>query len=95
MPFGVTYKIVQRRPKNVTLGRVLTTSYFNVLRTYVGDVPWHYIEDHTGTSIGRLLETSSGRPRDLVLPSGIILDKFILGNFENFILAIEPFAKGF
>ena len=48
---------------------VLRTSYFNVqrtsvedvLRTSAGDVPWRYIEDHMGTSIGRLLGTSSGR----------------------------------
>ena len=50
---------------------VLRTSYFNVLRTSVGDVPWHYIEDHMGTSIGCFLETSSGRPWDVILPSGI------------------------
>ena len=57
---------------------VLSTSYFNVLRTsvevvfktLVGDVPWRYIENHMGTSIGRLLGTSPGRPRDVVLPSG-------------------------
>ena len=47
----------------------LRTSYFivqrasvkDVLRTLAGDVPWRYIEDHMGTSIGRLLGTSSGR----------------------------------
>ena len=49
---------------------VLKMSYFNVLKTLVedalktsvGDVPWHYIEDHIGTSIRRLLGMSSGRP---------------------------------
>ena len=45
----------------VQYGDVLRTSYFNVQRTSAADVPWHYIEDHMGTSIGRLLETSSGR----------------------------------
>ena len=52
---------------------ILRTSYFNVLRssvedvlrTSVGEVLWRYIEDHIGTSIGCLLGTSSGRPRDV------------------------------
>ena len=47
-------------------GDVLRTSYFNVLQTLVedvlrkseGDVPWRYIEDHMGTSLGRLLGMS-------------------------------------
>ena len=47
-------------------GDVLRTLYFNVQRTSVeevvrtlaGSVPWRYIEDHMGTSIGRLF---SGR----------------------------------
>ena len=60
---------------------VLRTSYFNVLstsvedvfRTLVGDVPWRYKEDHMGTSIGNLLGTSWGRPRDVVLPAGKVL----------------------
>ena len=55
---------------------VLRTSYFNVLRTSVqdifrtsvGDVPWRYIEGHIGTSIESLLGTSSGHPRDVILP---------------------------
>ena len=34
-----------------------------------GDVSWHYIEDHMGTSIKHLLGTSSGRPRDVILLS--------------------------
>ena len=38
----------------------------DVLRTSAGDVPWHYIEDHMGTSIGRLLGTSSGGPREAI-----------------------------
>ena len=59
-------------------GDVLRTSYFNVLwtlvedilRILVGDVPWHYIEVHMETSIGRLLGTSSGHPQDVILLSG-------------------------
>ena len=51
---------------------VLRTSYFKVLRTSVGDVPWRYIEDLLGTSIGHLLRSSSGRPRDVILPSGML-----------------------
>ena len=35
------------------------------------DVPWRYIEDHMGTSIGRILGASSGRPRDVIFPSGM------------------------
>ena len=35
-----------------------------------GDVRWRYIEDHMGTSIGRLLGTSSGLPWDVILPIG-------------------------
>ena len=47
-------------------GDVLKTSYFNVLRTLVEDVPWRYIEDHMGTFIEGLFGTSSGRPQDLL-----------------------------
>ena len=39
----------------------LRTSVADILRTLVGDVPWRYLEDHMGTSIGGLLSTSSGR----------------------------------
>ena len=57
---------------------VLRTSYFNVFKTSVGDafsmsggdVPWRCIEDHMGMSIGHLLGTSTGRPREIILPSG-------------------------
>ena len=49
---------------------VLRTLVEDVLRTSIGDIPWRYIEDHMGTSIGRLLMTPSGRPRDVILPSG-------------------------
>ena len=42
-------------------GDVPRTLHWDVLRTSVRDVPWSYIEDHIGTSIGHLLGTSSGR----------------------------------
>ena len=82
--WGGTHNIGRRRLQAFSRGRptalhigqygdVLRTSYFNVLRTSVGDVPWRYTEDHLRTSIGRLLETSSG-PRDLILPSGKMLN---------------------
>ena len=48
---------------------VLRTSVKDVLRTFVGNIPRCYIEDHMGTSIGRLLGTYS-RPQDIILPSG-------------------------
>ena len=59
-------------------GAVLRTSYFNVLRTSaednlrmsIGNVPWRYIEDNKGTSIRSFLTKTSGRPRDVILPSG-------------------------
>ena len=41
-----------------------------VLRTSVGNVPWRYIEDHVEMSVGRRLETSSGRPRDVIVQGG-------------------------
>ena len=57
---------------------VVRMSYFHVMRTLVGDVlrtlleylPWNKIKDHIGKSIGRLLRTFSGCPRDVILPSG-------------------------
>ena len=49
---------------------VQRTSVEDVLRTSAGDFPWRYIEDHMGTSIGHILGTSSGRPREIILPSG-------------------------
>ena len=48
------------------------TPYLNVLRTLAVDFPWCYIEDDMRTTIGCLLATSSGRPRDIILPSGKI-----------------------
>ena len=49
---------------------VLRTSVENVLRESVQDIPWRYIEDHIETFIGRFLGKFSGRPRDVILPSG-------------------------
>ena len=37
------------------------------------DVPCSDIEDHMETSIGRLLGKSTGRPRDVILPSALSL----------------------
>ena len=48
---------------------VLRSSFFNILRTLVRDVHWHYVQEHMGTSIGCHLGTSSGCPQDLILPS--------------------------
>ena len=66
-----------RTSSGLYIGTSFGTSYFNVQRTSLedalrateGDVPWRYIEGHIRTSIERLLETSSGRPRDVILPS--------------------------
>ena len=44
----------------------------DILRTLAGDVLCRYIEDHMGTSIGRFSGTFSGRPRDVILPSGYV-----------------------
>ena len=60
---------------------VLVTSAGNVLKTSKGDVPWRYIEDNMGTSIGRLLVTPSGRRRDVILPSGLIKKIRLISNF--------------
>ena len=60
---------------------VLVTSAGHVLKTSTGDVPSRYIEDHMGTSIGRLLVTPSGRPQDVILPSGLIKKIRLISNF--------------
>ena len=39
---------------------VLGTLTGDVLRTLAGDIPWRYIEDHMGTSTGRLSGMFSG-----------------------------------
>ena len=46
------------------------TSLGRHISTVVGDTPWHYIENHMGTFIGRVLGTSSGHPRDVSLLIG-------------------------
>ena len=43
-------------------GNVLIKSAGEVLKTSVGDVPWRYIRDSMGTSIGRIL----GRLQDIL-----------------------------
>ena len=69
---------------------VLRTSAEDVLRTLLGEVPWRYIEDHMVTSIGRLLGTSSGRPRDVILSSGnsrhrlCLKWEYHLGQYQRF-----------
>ena len=62
-----------------SVGDVLGTSARDVLRKSAGDVPWRYIEDHMETSIGRLSGTSSGRPRNVILPSGKITNSSCTG----------------
>ena len=47
---------------------VLGTSVQEILRTSLGNVPWHYIEDDIGTSVEHLLGTSLGRLWDVVFP---------------------------
>lgn len=59
---SVTYRTVLGHPWKL---------HFHILRTPAVDVSWRYIEDHMGTSIRHLLQASSGRPRDVILPSGI------------------------
>ena len=47
--------------KGTSSGSYIGTSVEDVLRTTVGDIPWHYTQDHMGKSIGSLLGTSSSR----------------------------------
>ena len=56
--FGVTCKIMWERPQYVKWD-VLKMLVKDVLRMLEGDVPWHYLEGHMGTSIERLSETST------------------------------------
>ena len=60
-----------------------------------------YIEDHMGTSIVHLLGTSSGRRRDVVLPSGVLV-LLMRGELSHYIFIlifglynrfISPLAK--
>ena len=53
----------------------LKTSVKNILRASIWDVPWGYIEDHTGTCTELLLGTSSGSPWGVILPSGVIVSE--------------------
>ena len=39
-----------------------------------------------GTSIGRLLETSSGRPRDVILPSGNTNNRVVRDSHINYLI---------
>ena len=60
--------LIFQRPKNVGRGR---------LQDVRRDIPWRYIEDNMGTSIRSLSGTSSGRPLDVLLPSGYYLKEKI------------------
>ena len=51
-----------QRPEDVGRGRPQDVGR-------AGDVHWRYMENHTGCLLG----TSSGRPRDVILPSGYVL----------------------
>ena len=69
------------------------TSYFDNLRMFVedvltmseGDIPWRYIQGHMGTFIGRLLGTSSGHLRDVILPGGKSVCNRLLGFLKDVI----------
>ena len=54
-----------QRPEDVGRGRPQDVGR-------AGDVHWRYMENHTGCLLG----TSSGRPRDVILPSGYVLRVF-------------------
>ena len=64
MSHCVTYRTVWEHPEDNTLGRPQD------IRGPPQGIPWRYIDDHMGTSIGRLLRTSSGCPQEVILPSG-------------------------
>ena len=54
------------------------TSVEDVLRTSARNVPWRYIQDYMGTSIGRLLGTSI---EGVILPSGLaVIESLFLKN---------------
>ena len=68
---GRPHNVCRRCPEDVGRGRpialhvgrygcreVVRALHLDALRTSVGDIPWRYIEDRTGTSIRRLLGTS-------------------------------------
>ena len=78
MSLGILYRILWEHPQDVTLRHpqdVIFQCSKDVGKEspqdIAWDVPWRYIEDHMGTSIGRILGASSGRPRDVILPSGM------------------------
>ena len=72
---------------------VFMTSHFDnrrmfvedVLTTSEGDIPWRYIQGHMGTFIGRLLGTSSGHLRDVILPGGKSVCNRLLGFLKDVI----------
>ena len=59
--------VIFQRPEDVGRGRPQGVGR---------ELPWRYIEDYQGTSIGRLLGTYSGPPRDVILPCENILIDF-------------------
>ena len=78
MSLGVTYGALWEHPQDVTLRRpqdVIFQRSKDVSRESsqecAEDVPCRYKEDHMGMSIGCLLGMSSGRPRDVILPSAM------------------------
>ena len=78
MSLGILYRILWEHPQDVTLRHpqdVIFQCSNDVGKerpqVVAGDVLWRYIENHMGTSIGRLFGTFSGRPRDVILTSGM------------------------
>ena len=63
---GHPQDVTLRRPQDVTFQRLKDVGR-RCPTEVSGDVPWCYIEDHIRTSIGRVLVTSSERPRDIIL----------------------------
>ena len=73
--FTVTYRTLWRRPQDIIFQRPKDVGRGS--RQHVGrDVPWSYIEDHMGTLLG----TSSGRFRDVIIPSGTLPAIFFIKN---------------
>ena len=65
---------------------VLRTSSFSFLRTSVGNISWHYIENHLGTS--------SGRPRDVILSSVLVSTEKITRSVLPWLLYHDRKKKG-
>ena len=59
---------------------VQRTSVDDVLRTSARNVPWRYIEDYMGTSIGRLLGTST---EGVILPTGLAVIESLSSKNKN------------